>query len=65
MNTVYVSRIRDIILKVPGVQSVDDFQVMQNGLKTAGDVIEIPEGYYPVVRNNLEDYHHTTQRLHL
>jgi hypothetical protein len=65
MNTVYVSRIRDIILKVPGVQSVDDFQVMQNGLKTAGDVIEIPEGYYPVVRNNLEDYHHTAQRLHL
>jgi hypothetical protein len=65
MNTVYVSRIRDIILKVPGVQSVDDFQVLQNGLRTEGDVIEIPEGYYPVVRNNLENYHHTPLRLHL
>jgi hypothetical protein len=63
LNAIYIATIRDIILKVGGVQDIESLTVMKNGVKVSGDIVEIAEGRYPVVWNNIEFYNDVPQRL--
>jgi len=55
-DSVYVSRMRDIIGRIPGVKSVVELQVFRKGLPVRGDQIAFSSGDYPVIefRNLME-----------
>ena len=63
LNAIYIATIRDIILKVNGVQDIESLTVMKNGIKVSGDIVEIADSRYPVVWNNIEFYNDVPQRL--
>lgn len=48
-DTVFVSRIRDIIMRVPGVKSIVELQVLRKGLVVKDDQINFAAGSYPVI----------------
>lgn len=48
-DSVYVSRMRDIIARIPGVKSVVELQVYRKGLPVRGDQIAFAPDAYPVV----------------
>ncbi|NDC77866.1 MAG: hypothetical protein EBZ67_08345, partial [Chitinophagia bacterium] len=55
-DSVYVSRMRDIISRIPGVKSVVELQVYRKGLPVRGDQIAFSSDDYPVIefRNLME-----------
>jgi hypothetical protein len=63
MSAIYIATIKDIILKVRGVQDIESLTVYKNGVKVGGDIIEIEEGRYPVVWNDIEHYNEVLNRL--
>jgi len=55
-DSVYVSRMRDIIAGIPGVKSVVELQVYRKGLPVRGDQIAFSSDDYPVIEfRNLMD----------
>ena len=55
-DSVYVSRMRDIIGRIPGVKSVVELQVYRKGLPVRGDQIAFTSDDYPVIEfRNLMD----------
>jgi hypothetical protein len=48
-DSVFVSRMRDIVSRVPGVKGVDDFRVMRRGLPVQEDQITFTSETYPII----------------
>ena len=48
-DSVFVSRMRDIVSRVPGVKSVEDFRVMRKGLPVWEDQITFSTETYPII----------------
>jgi hypothetical protein len=48
-DSIHVSRMRDMIGRIPGVKSVADFKVYRNGLPVHEDQINFPPDAYPVI----------------
>jgi len=48
-DSIYVSRMRDIISRIPGVKAVIELQVFRRGLPVHGDQIAFPSDAYPVI----------------
>lgn len=49
-DSVFVSRMRDIVARIPGVKAVDDFRVMRKGLPVHEDQITFSGDTYPIIR---------------
>ena len=48
-DSIFVSRMRDIVSRVPGVKAVEDFRVMRRGLPVHDDQITFSRDTYPVI----------------
>ncbi len=48
-DSVFVSRMRDIISRIPGVKAVEDFRVMRKGLPVREDQITFTTETYPII----------------
>ncbi len=63
VTTLYVSRIRDILLKIPGIQDIEDFTIYQSGVKVLGNIIKIAEDAFPVLFNDFDAWQQRCYQL--
>ena len=49
VDAIYVSRVRDLIQRVPGVQKLNDLVILRNGVRTHDEIIQFNEDTFPKI----------------